>query len=125
MEDWFVRLLEMVEELKARADVEVLGFTLCDPITLSEVRVIEERLGAVLPDDIRAFFDISNGMQLKWIHKENPKYDPTKHKPSDAGFDWLAPLDWYAPDDACINMLPLQMFSSQILRSSTSNFGLF
>jgi hypothetical protein len=109
MEEYFKRFLEMVEELKMMPHVQVTNFELFDPASTYEITATEESLGFLLDNDIKDFYTISNGLQLKWIHKKNPKFNSDQHRYQKDGFDFIEPLEWYGSEDGCINILPLRM----------------
>lgn len=109
MEEWFNRFLDMVENLKNNPEIVVTNFSIFDPITDLDIDRVEGIAGSKLDPTIKDFFTLSNGLQLKWIHKKNPQYDANSHQPTDSGFDWLQPLEWYGVEDGCINILPLQV----------------
>jgi|GEM_PF-4659300 len=71
--------------------------------------MVEDTLGCSLDPSIKDFYKLSNGLQLKWIHKNTPEYDAIQHHYCEKGFDFLNPLEWYGCEDGCINILPLQL----------------
>jgi hypothetical protein len=109
VEEYFARFLEMVEELNSTPYIQVLNFELFKPARPQDISNIEEMLGCPLVNSIKNFYMLSNGLQLKWIHKENPSFDARQHCYKEGGFDYLEPMEWYGPEDGCINILPLQV----------------
>lgn len=109
MEEYFARFLDMVEELKSEPYIQVLHFELFEAAKPQDISKIEEMLGCSLDSSIKDFYMVSNGLQLKWIHKQNPRFDSKHHCYREGGFDFLEPLEWYGLEDGCVNILPLQM----------------
>ncbi|MGF1488882.1 MAG: hypothetical protein ACFBSE_17495 [Prochloraceae cyanobacterium] len=109
MEEYFSRFLEMVEELKSSPYVQVLNFELFEAVEPKVITRVEEILRCNLDTSIKDFYQISNGLQLKWIHKKNPEFDSEEHYYREEGFDYLQPIEEYGLEDGCINILPLQV----------------
>lgn len=108
MEDYFLRFMEIVDELKSLPQIEVISFSVFPPVSADKVSFVEEMIRASLDDSIKEFYKQSNGLQLKWIHKKNPQYDPQKHVFLNQSFDILNPWEDYWPEDGCVNILPLE-----------------
>ena len=69
MEDYFARFLDMVETLESAPYIQVLNFELFEPAKPQDISKIEEMLGCSLDSSMKDFYMVSNGLQLKWIHK--------------------------------------------------------
>ena len=108
MEDYFIQFLEMVEELKSKPYIQILNFELFNGASAYDIAMVEEAIGCELDSSIKEFYQISNGLQLKWIHKNNPSYDPKKHFYEEGCFE--DPLEWYGPEDGCINIESVETF---------------
>lgn len=110
MENWFFRYLKMVETLKNHPDITVFADYLSTPYKEHEFLEIEQRLGYQLPKNIKAFYQQSDGILLKWIHNNHLDYDESKYFEQCEGHGHF----WDDRDNlgltfhACINILSLE-----------------
>jgi hypothetical protein len=109
MENYLDRFATMVEELKSCSDkLVLLNYNLFEPASVAAVANVESKLGFSLDESVKDFFCLSNGLQLRWILKNDPNYNPETHRFSSEPFDWLDPWRSYLPDTGLINILPLE-----------------
>ncbi len=90
LEDYWERFCAMAADLQSVADVVVLNFHVFPPMNAAELKQAEEGLGYSLPEDLRTFYQQTNGLQLRWIEKDNPGFDPALDVPSTKPLPW----DW-------------------------------
>jgi hypothetical protein len=109
MKNYLARFAMMVEELKRCGDVvALLNYNLFEPVPDASLAEVEDVLGMPLGESIKDFFKLTNGLQLRWILKSSPAFDPEKHRFTPEPFDWLLPWDDYLPDTGLVNVLPLE-----------------
>lgn len=107
LQDYLHRFEEMVQALRRSTVAVVLDFHVFPPLSAEEISSHEARLGFTLPDALRVFYQQTNGLQLRWIRKDNPLYDPDRNQPR------MQPLEWEQPDvqgnhdDGRVMLLPL------------------
>ena len=78
MDDYLERFKAMVEELKAHPDVVVTHFLTFPPVSERVISRIDRHLKVELHSSIKSFFRQTNGLQLKWIHRKDPKFNPSR-----------------------------------------------
>lgn len=109
MDDYLARFAWMVEELKTCPDrVVLLNYNVFKPVSDEVVRRVEDALSFALDPSIIAFFKQSNGLQLRWTLRDNPRYDPEKQKfqyePLISLYAWEKPVR----ATGFVNILPLE-----------------
>jgi hypothetical protein len=75
VENFLDRMNALVEELKAHPKVTLLNYYVPAPATEQDFADVEGHIGMPLPADIKAFYRQCNGLQLRWVHKENKHVD--------------------------------------------------
>jgi hypothetical protein len=108
MENYAIKLMEMADLLKNDPTVVVLYYNIFPGAAKWEVDSVSESIGFQIEPCLEKFFFETNGFQLRWIYKSNPKYDPAVHYFHDEIFTDMDIRDWYLPDDGVINILPVR-----------------
>ncbi|MGH1336426.1 MAG: pentapeptide repeat-containing protein [Aureispira sp.] len=109
----FQRLAEAINQHSSAA---LLGYHAFAPLSLAAIQGLEERYKCQLDAPMRQFYQQSNGLQLRWMLRSNPAYDPARYPVHQEG---MAPKPWdYAtqahhPEEGSIFLLPLE----ELLRS--------
>lgn len=75
VEDFLTRMNALVDELRAHPKVTLLNYHVPTPATEEDFADVEGRIGRNLPEDIKAFYRQCNGIQLRWVHKDNKEVD--------------------------------------------------
>lgn len=99
--------LDLVEELKKNDDIIVLNNHLFPPASNGDFTASSDLLGRKLDKDILTFYKETNGLQIRWISKNNPRYNPRLHKENELPFTYLDVITEEFYFDGCINILPL------------------
>lgn len=110
MDDYLDRFKAMVEELRAHPDVVVTHFNVFPGISDRLIKRIRYTLGYELDVSILSFFQATNGLQLRWIHKSNKHYkslasNDDSHRPP---LTVLSVLEDNNRVDGCVNILPIE-----------------
>jgi hypothetical protein len=106
-ETWTDRLESLFEGLSRSQDVVVLSAHIFPPAPESSVKGVEDALGIRLSEEIRSLYKAADGFQLRWIRRDNPRFDPVQHRFQPGPFDLLLPWSGYLADDGVINVLPI------------------
>jgi hypothetical protein len=75
VENFLERMNALVEELKSHPKVTLINYFVPPPATEKDFTEVEAHIGMALPDDIKAFYRQCNGIQLRWVHKDNKNTD--------------------------------------------------
>jgi hypothetical protein len=75
VENFLERMNALVEELKAHPKVTLLNYHVPAPATEQDFADVEAHIGMPLPKDIKTFYRQCNGLQLRWVHKDNWNVD--------------------------------------------------
>jgi hypothetical protein len=109
MEDYLARFALMVEGLRDCPDeVALLGYNVFEPVAEETVAEVEKSLGFALAESVKSFFRQTNGLQLRWMSKASPEYDPRKHRLTYEPFDGRYPWSGYLTETGLVNILPLE-----------------
>jgi SMI1 / KNR4 family (SUKH-1) len=119
MNTFLKRLRQKVRELEARKDVVLLNWDVGKPASADAIARVEKHLGFPLPESIRDIYRQADGLSLRWIHRDNPVFDPKKHRRVKGrlvpGFvmkkrlpEGFSVIDNSGADDGCICLLPIR-----------------
>lgn len=75
VENFLTRMNALVDELRAHPKVTLLNYHVPPPATEEDFAAVEAHIGRPLPNDIKAFYRQCNGIQLRWVHKDNKDVD--------------------------------------------------
>jgi hypothetical protein len=121
MDDYRDRFSAMAADLQSVPDVVVLNFHVFPPMNDEELKQAEAALGYSLPADLRTFYLQTNGLQLRWIAKDNPEYDPALDIPATVSLPW----DWEPGprrEDGVVFIPPLmQLLAAEQLPTSVDD----
>ncbi|MCB9759836.1 MAG: SMI1/KNR4 family protein [Alphaproteobacteria bacterium] len=106
--DYVPRFEAMVRALEADPDVLVLNAFVGPPLSEAALADLEQRWGGPLSPALRDLYRQADGLTLRWIRMDNPRFDPSRHhvRTGRAGYG-----DPVADDDACdgaLLLLPLE-----------------
>lgn len=108
MKNYLNEFNAMVEEIKNHQELVLLNTHVCPPVTQAEIDEVQEELGFQLEPSILDFYKQANGLSLRWIHKENPNYEPEEYTYSDKFMSHFDVIDNNGEEDGCICILPLK-----------------
>jgi hypothetical protein len=108
VENFLEKMNALVEELKAHPKVTLLNYYVPAPATDQDFADVEAHIGMALPADIKAFYRQCNGIQLRWVHKDNKNVDQKLWSSfMDGPFDYEEIVaEKYI--DGVINILPIK-----------------
>lgn len=66
MKDYLNRFQSMVNQLEDHSKVHLVDFQVYSPADNDMIETIEKKLGHFLPADFKAFYQVTNGIQLSW-----------------------------------------------------------
>jgi hypothetical protein len=64
----------LAQEIAANNQLQLLSFYLAPPAPASEVERFQTQIGVSFPPDLLDYYSLCNGLQLRWIRKDNPAY---------------------------------------------------
>ncbi|MFN8393770.1 MAG: pentapeptide repeat-containing protein [Bacteroidia bacterium] len=106
--DYLLRFDAMVKALRESTVAVVLDYHTFSPLRDADIAEVETKIGFHLPEALRAFYQQTNGLQLRWIRKDNPQYDPERDRPQSTPLFW----DWQPAnedrEDGLVFLLPLE-----------------
>ena len=119
MNTFLKRLRSKVRELEARDDVVLLNWDVGEPASSDALASVERHLAFPLAPTIRDIYRQADGLSLRWIHRDNPVFDPKEHRRVKGrlvpGFVRKAPVPEglsvihnSGADDGCICLLPVR-----------------
>ena len=119
MKTFLEQLRTKVRELEARDDIVLLNWDVGEPASSEALASVEKQLGAPLPAPIREIYRQADGLSLRWIYRDSPRFDKKKHRRVKGrlvpGFvrkgripDGLDVTDNSGADDGCICLLPVR-----------------
>lgn len=101
----------LARELAKHPDIELLGYHNFAGLSAAAVDALESKYQCRLDPAMRHFYQQTNGLQLRWIFKDNPAYQSGAYPPF---HQQTAPVPWdyastqFLAEDACIMLLPLE-----------------
>lgn len=81
MKDIKAQFRALVHELGQNPHVVLLAYQEYLPTTQDEFDQVEAELGFSLPEEIKHFYQTTNGLRLSWVHKQDEFYDAENHHP--------------------------------------------
>lgn len=102
---------EMVLALKKHPDLVLLNYHRGEPATPYQIEQLQENF-PMLSKDMIAFYEVCNGLQLRWIHKKNSQYEDDYHTEMQAPEDFFYALQNYQPEDGIIMILPIEQLNT-------------
>jgi hypothetical protein len=108
MENYLERFKRMVEELRGHPDVILTRFLIFPPASEHLITRVDRHLGMELHESIKSFYRQTNGLQLQWMHRKDPKFDPYRHYAlSEVPLTIQDILQDDGHHTACVNILPM------------------
>lgn len=101
----------LARELARHSKIELLGYHTFTPLTERALEALEAQYNCQLDETIRHFYTQTNGLQLRWMFKDNPAYHSDKYPPFHRS---IAPVGWdyteesFEKEDGCVLLLPLE-----------------
>lgn len=102
---------DLAKELLHQPEIELLGYHTFGGLTTPKIEALEQKYNCQLDDAMRSFYSQSNGLQIRWIFKNNPSYNPQKYPPmqrNTAPVGWDYAVDTFNKEDGCLLILPLE-----------------
>lgn len=101
----------LAKELARHSKIELLGYHTFAPLKEQALEALETKYNCQLDETIRRFYTQTNGLQLRWMFKNNPAYHSDKYPPFHRS---IAPVGWnyteesFEKEDGCVLILPLE-----------------
>lgn len=109
VEEYMFKWIEIQEELEAHPDIQVLNWAWnTSTYTLEELQEKEKQASLSLPNTVKEFYTLADGLQLKWIHKQHPQFKEEEQEFMGTSF----PQGEFSRDEVysgCINILPFDL----------------
>lgn len=74
--DWLWEMNEVVNSMYARDDIDVHSYKTFDPVSLFVLEQVESSMGIVIPDQVRSFYEVTDGVELRWSWKDGDELRP-------------------------------------------------
>ena len=109
--DYLTAFQAQARALAQEPEVVLLGFHTFAPLTAAALDALEARHQCTFCPALRQFYQQTNGLQLRWIFKNNPAYHPQQHPPHQSN---RPPVAWdyatqaYRAEEGCLLLLPLE-----------------
>jgi len=107
--NWLSRISDMVNELRQHPQVQLLNYHIFPSVEDSQFDFFEEKYNVEIPKDIRLFYQETNGLQLRWIFKNNEQFTEEKYPIENQILDWDFFQKTFRWEDGGIMLLPLGM----------------
>lgn len=75
-QDWLWEMNAVVHAMYARDDIDVRFYNTYDPVSLFVLEQAETSMGMVIPDAIRSFYEVTDGMELQWSWRDGEEWRP-------------------------------------------------
>lgn len=105
MEDYLIRFLEIENELEKHPKVALMNFYLNETGYREQIDVEAEKLPFPLPKSVKDFYYHVDTLQLRWMYKGSPDYEPEMYDFRESYFDPTYVWDDELVITGCINIL--------------------
>jgi hypothetical protein len=107
MDDVLARYKAMVAELRAQPKIRILADQILPPDE-GAIERVEQVLGHELDPAISAFYRQCGGLQLRWVHVDNPSFNEERDQFVPEVLDWLYELEDYHVTDGSIMLVDVE-----------------
>ncbi|WP_299455520.1 hypothetical protein [uncultured Microscilla sp.] len=109
IEEYIFDWMDISDKLKDNSNTLLLNWSLNTTVySVEEIGRKENELNLTLPTVLKQFYSLTDGFQLRWIHRNHPQF-----KDEEYTFDYsVSPLDLFSDDfsySGCVNILPFDM----------------
>lgn len=106
---WLSRFSDMVNDLRQHSQVQLLDYHTFPPIENPQIDFFEKKYNIKIPKDVKAFYRETNGLQLRWIFKNNEQFSEEKYPINNKILDWNFFQKTFCWEDGGILLLPLEI----------------
>ncbi len=106
--NWLSRFSEVVNELRQHPQVQLLNFHTFPAVENIQFDFFEKKYNIKIPKDIRDFYLETNGLQLRWVFKNNEQFSEEKYPIEGEVLDWNFFQKTFRWEDGGIMLLPLE-----------------
>lgn len=69
---------DVVREIEGHPDLVIVNAFIAPPVSASQLKAAEKKLGCELPDDVKRFYSICNGLSLVWADRKESAFSLLK-----------------------------------------------
>ena len=120
--NWYARFQVMVNELSEHADVVLLDSHVFEPLENSQIDFLEKKYKVEIPFAIRKLYQITNGLQLRWILQSNENFSKEKYHNDNKILPWNYFQQTFRFEDGGIMLLPLEKVLETKIFDAFSSF---
>ena len=106
--NWLSRFSDMVKELRLHSQVQLLNYNTFPPVQDSQFNFFEEMYSVEIPKVIQKFYRETNGLQLRWMFKNNEQFSEEKYPINNQILEWDFFQKIFRWEDGGIMILPLK-----------------
>jgi hypothetical protein len=74
--EWLWEMNSVVNTMHARDDIEVHVYEHYAPVSLFTLEQVESSMGIVVPDPVRSFYRVTDGLELRWSWRDGDRLIP-------------------------------------------------
>jgi hypothetical protein len=74
--EWLWEMNDAVDAMYARDEIEVHVYDHYAPVSLFTLEHVESSMGIVIPDQLRSFYRVTDGMELRWSWRDGDELKP-------------------------------------------------
>ena len=101
------RVEQMIREINSSENVSLVSYWKGDPLSNRDLSSLEQDFNFPIDEKIIQFYQEMNGLQIRWVHKQNSFFDSIPEY-SNTAFDPLLPSFEEWKFDGSINIWPLR-----------------
>jgi len=123
--NWLSLFSDMVNELREHPQVQLLNYHKFPPVDYSQFDFLEKKYKLTIPKDVQAFYQETNGLQLRWIFKNNEQFSEEKYPIKNQILEWDYFQKTFRWEDGGIMLLPLEMLlEEKIIDAFSEDYNL-
>lgn len=106
-EAYVLEFLALGDRLRAHENVALTNFYVGDGAPTEALEEAEVALGRPLPRAVRALYAAADGLQLRYILRDHPDFEPGRYDRNEGAFEPCYPGEEELLVSACVNVVPL------------------
>ncbi|WP_299455514.1 hypothetical protein [uncultured Microscilla sp.] len=105
IENYILEMMELGEKLQNHPNIHLVNFNIVEQNAPESIDELSQKLPFSLPPIVIEFYKTVHSIQIRWIRKDNPDYEPDMYDTE----GWFNPIEGDGLIyDGIINMLPFE-----------------